>query len=115
MKRVSAIARVRRAQAELAAAEAAFAKSALPWQRKLQRHRSAFTLLGGFASGLALTLLPPHWWARAGATVGTIAATVARSALTPALIGAVISRIRRDEEVQPEQIPQATTTAPAVN
>jgi hypothetical protein len=108
MKRVSAVARVRLAQAELVAAEAELAKSARPWRRNLQQHRGALTLAGGFVSGLALTLLPPGWWARAGATVGSAAAMLARSALTPAMIGAVISRIRRDDEATPTAASAAT-------
>ncbi len=101
MKRASVVAKVHLAQAELSAAEAELAKSARPWQRNLQQHRGALTLAGGFVSGLALTLLPPRWWARAGATVGAAAATMARSALTPAVIGAVIARIRRDDAANP--------------
>jgi hypothetical protein len=109
MKRITAAARVRQAQAELAVAERELAKSALPWRRHLQRHRSALTLFGGFASGLALTLLPSRWWERTGALVGSMAAGVARSAFTPAIIGAVIAQIRRGDDVDPP------VTSPAAN
>lgn len=89
--------RVSRAQAELAAAERELVKSA-PWQRQLQRHQSAITLIGGFSAGLALALLPPRWWERAGATLGAAAASTARSALAPAIAGAVLSHVLRSEE-----------------
>jgi hypothetical protein len=106
-KRTSAAARVRQAQAELALAERELAKSARPWRRRLQRHRSALVLFGGFTSGLALTLFPPHWWARIGAAVGATAAGAARSALTPAVVGAVLSRMRRSDQHLADSTPEA--------
>ncbi|MDR3386080.1 MAG: hypothetical protein P4L92_03435 [Rudaea sp.] len=101
MKRITAVARVRQAEAELAAAERELERSALPWRRRLQRHRGAVTIFGGFVGGLALTLLPSRWWARVGALVGASAAGIARSALTPALIGAVVSQIRHGGDTRP--------------
>ena len=97
MKRISAVTRVRMAEAELACAERALVASAQPWRWRLQRHRSALILCGGFASGLALTFFPPRWWARIGAFAGSTAATVARSAFTPAVMGAVIAHFRRGD------------------
>lgn len=98
MKRPSAAARVRLAQAELAVAQRELAKTARPWRQRLQRHRKAVILMSGFASGLALTLLPPRWWARIGSAAGATAAGAARSAFTPAVVGAVISRLRRGDD-----------------
>jgi hypothetical protein len=96
MKRVSATTRVRLAEANLACAERALVESARPWRVHLRKHRSALILVGGFASGLALTFFPPRWWARIGAFAGATAATAARSAFTPAIVGAVMAQFRRD-------------------
>lgn len=98
MKRTSAAARVRRAQAELAAAESALEKNALPWRRRWRKDRGALAILGGFTGGLALALLPPRWWARVGAVVGATAAAAARSALIPAVVGAMLSQVRRSDK-----------------
>jgi hypothetical protein len=103
MKRASARARVRQAQAELAAAELELEKSSRPWRMRLHRHRNAVVLLGGFTGGMALTLLPTHWWTRVGATLGTIAATAARSMLTPAVLGAALEQVRA--KPQPDAAP----------
>ena len=97
MKRTSPAARVRRAQAELAAAECELRNSLKPWRQRLQRHGGAIVLCSGFVSGAALAFLPPRWWARVGAVLGATAASAARSALTPALIGAALSRMRRSD------------------
>jgi hypothetical protein len=102
---MSAARRVSSAQAELAAAERDLAKSLLPWQRPLHQHRSAITLIGGFSAGLALALLPSRWWARAGAALGTTAASTARSALAPAIIGALLSHMLNREDASPKVAP----------
>ena len=96
MKRVSAAARVSLAETELACAERALVESARPWRTRLRKHRNALILGGGFAGGLALTFFPPRWWARIGAFAGATAATAARSAFTPAIVGAVMAQFRRD-------------------
>jgi hypothetical protein len=101
----SAALRMSQAQAELAAAEREFVKSARPWQRQLQQHQSAITLISGFSAGLALALFPPRWWARAGATLGSAAASTARSALAPAIVGAVLSHVLRSEEASRKTAP----------
>jgi hypothetical protein len=97
MKRMSAATRVRLAEANLACAERALIQSAQPWRVRLRKHRNALILGGGFASGLALTFLPPRWWARIGAFAGASAATAARSAFTPAIVGAVMAQFRRGD------------------
>lgn len=94
---MSAAARVRQARSELAAAESALASSARPWWRRVQSHRGALAGTGGFALGLALTLLPLRWWTKAGAATGAAAAAAARSALLPMIIGAALSQKRQPE------------------
>jgi hypothetical protein len=98
MKIASAAARVRMAEANLVSAERALVASARPWRWRMQRHRSALLLCGGFASGLALTFFPRPWWARIGAFAGAAAATAARSAFTPGIIGALLAHIRRGND-----------------
>jgi len=107
----TAAARVRQAQAELALAEFELAKSTTSLRHDLDRHRNSLVLFGGFATGLALTFLPPGWWARIGATVGATAAGLARSALTPAVIGALLARVQRSDASAPE--PTTAGTIPA--
>ena len=106
-KRASPAARVRAAQVHLAAAEQELAASAQPWWRRIRRHRGAIAAVGGLSSGMALTLLPPRWWARFGAALGTAAALMARSSLTPALIGAALAQLRRGDGNKPESTPAA--------
>ena len=97
MKKPSAAAQVRMAEAELASAKRALIASARPWHWRMQRHRGALIVCGGFVSGLALTFFPPRWWARMGAFAGATAATAARSAFTPAVITAVLAHFRRSD------------------
>jgi len=89
-------ARVEAAQAELAAAETNLAHTVEPWGAKLRAHRTALVLAGGFATGLAVALLPTRWWGRIGALAGSIAGTVgaaaAKSFVTPAVMGAALAR-----------------------
>ncbi|HET8941290.1 MAG TPA: hypothetical protein VFN13_04810 [Rudaea sp.] len=88
--------RVRAARTQLEAAERELALSSRPWLERLQKHRQALTVAGGFISGLALVVLPSRWWARAGAVAGASAASVARSVLTPMLMGAALAWLRPD-------------------
>ena len=89
-------ARVAAAEAELAAAETNLAHTVQPWHAKLRRHRTALLLTGGFATGLAVVLIPTRWWGRIGALAGSIAGTVgaaaAKSFVTPAVMGAALAR-----------------------
>ena len=93
MNATSAAARVREAQAELARAEYNLAQTAELWRRGLRRHRTAVLLGSGFASGLAVSLLPVRWWGRIGAVVGSVGAAAARSFLTPAFLGAAVGKL----------------------
>jgi hypothetical protein len=103
----TAAARASRAQAELAAAERDLTKTLLPRQRPLQQHRRAITLISGFSAGLALALLPPRWWAGVGAALGKTAASTARSALAPAIVGAVLSHLLSGEDPSRKAAPAA--------
>lgn len=108
MKPTSAAARVRVAQAELAAAEISLEKNALPLQQRWRKDRGALAIFGGFTGGLALALLPPRWWGRVGAVVGATAAAAARSALTPVVVGAMLSQARcNDKPAQAISTPAA--------
>ena len=94
----SAKERVRKAEAELARAENNIERSAKPLRSQLEDHRVATILIGGFATGVALTLLPTRWWGRIGAAFGTVfgtlSAAAARSLLTPAFLGAAVTKMR---------------------
>jgi len=90
----SAQARVRRAEAELAAAQLHLEHSARPWRERVVAHRAESIMLAGFATGMALALLPTRWWGRIGAVFGTVTAAAARSLLTPAVIGAAVTKMR---------------------
>ena len=99
--------RVHQAEAELAAAETNLERSAKPLRSQLQEHRVAAILIGGFATGVALTLLPTRWWGRIGATFGTVFGTLgaaaARSLLTPAFMGAAVGRMSGKKSEQPSE------------
>jgi hypothetical protein len=101
----SAKKRVLKAEAELASAELALHISTRPWRAYTQQHEVAAILLGGLASGFALALLPPRWWAAVGALAGRTVALLARSTLAPALVGAAVTRIKRHDGAA--QQPQA--------
>jgi len=54
------------------------------------RHRLSWLIGGGLLGGLALAILPPKRWAQAGALLlGGGARRLMRSALAPALLGAL--------------------------
>jgi len=75
--------RQRLAAAEQAAlaAQRGLLSSWQPWRETLRAHRTAALLGGGFAAGLALTLLPLRWWSHTGAWVFRFAARAARQSL----------------------------------
>jgi hypothetical protein len=98
MKRITPANRVRQARIRVTQAENELVQSALPWRQTLRKHQSAVAICGGFTSGLALALLPPSYWGRFGAAFGATAAWVARSALAPPLIGALLSQLRSSGE-----------------
>jgi hypothetical protein len=84
--------RIRLAEAELDAAQAALTRDTVPLRSSLRRHRGALIVGGGLISGFALCWLPTRLWARVGAIVGGGAAMAARSMITPMIAGALMSR-----------------------
>ncbi|HSE13859.1 MAG TPA: hypothetical protein VLB69_14595 [Rudaea sp.] len=84
--------RIRKARAELASAHAGIERDIAPWRRALNRRRMAWIVAGGFVGGFALSWLPPRLWARIGAVVGSSAAVMARSLVTPMIAGALLAR-----------------------
>ena len=84
--------RIRTARAELDSARAGIERDIAPWRRSFERRRTAWLVAGGFAGGFALSFLPPRVWARIGALVGSSAAVVARSLVTPMIAGALLAR-----------------------
>jgi hypothetical protein len=94
MKPSSAQARVGEAQIKLAIAELQLEKSSRPLRARLRAHRAAVIVVGGFTSGLALSLLPVRWWGHIGSALAKIAAGVARSALAPTLAGAAMAQVK---------------------
>jgi hypothetical protein len=93
----SAKKRVLKAEAELATAELALRNNTRPLREYAHEHQVATIILGGFASGFALALLPLRWWAAVGALAGRTVALAARSTLAPALVGAAVTRIKRHD------------------
>lgn len=93
MKRENASQRVRRAQRELSVAQECLESNVDAWQAWTRKRRLAIAAGSGFASGIALTLLPTRWWARIGALTAESAAVAARSLLLPFLVGAVLGKI----------------------
>jgi len=69
------------AERDAIAAQRALRANLQPWRQTLDAHRTAALLGGGFASGLALALLPIRWWSRAGALAFRLAAHTARMPL----------------------------------
>jgi hypothetical protein len=84
--------RIRKATAELAVATSGIKRDLTPLREAFNRRRTTWIVAGGFASGMALALLPPRLWARIGALTGGGAALVARSMLTPIIAGALMAR-----------------------
>lgn len=85
-------ARIREARAELDSALVVLQRGIRPWRRSFERRRTAWLVAGGFASGFALSFLPPRLWAKVGGLVGSGAALMARSLVTPMIAGAVLGR-----------------------
>lgn len=84
--------RIRTARAELDSAHAGIERGIAPWRRSFERRRTAWIVAGGFAGGFALSFLPPRLWARIGSLVGSSAAVMARSLVTPMIAGALLAR-----------------------
>lgn len=107
MNRDKARARVQCAQLELDAAEKQLAACWRPWRERLHRQRLPLLIGGGLLGGLALALVPPRIWANVGASLFGNSARVARSALGPSVVGALLAAIQRsvrfDRVVAPDR------------
>jgi hypothetical protein len=88
-----------RVRAEAAAhnvvvARARFSRDAAPLRAAFERHRSAWIVGAGLASGFALAFLPRRLWSGVGAVIGGTTAIVARSVVAPMIAGAIVARER---------------------
>lgn len=93
MTRPTARARVRRARQELDQAESQLATGWQRWRDRLERHRLGVLIGTGLLSGIALTTVSTQRWSRVGAAVFGSGAWLARSAVGPALIGALYTSL----------------------
>jgi len=94
MNRSSARARVRRARVELDAAEQQLAAGWQPWRARFRNHRLSALIGAGLLGGFAAATVPPKHWARLGAAVFGGAAWLTRSAIGPAVLGALWTRVQ---------------------
>jgi len=82
------------AQDRLEAARSKFRHVAAPWRAVFARHRTAWLVAGGFAGGLAVSMLPRGFWSKFGRLLGSTGAVVARAMFVPALARALAERDR---------------------
>ena len=95
--------RMRKATAELTAAQTGIERRLAPWREAFNRRPTAWILAGGFAGGMAMAWLPRRAWARIGAVAGSCAGIVARSVLTPMIAGAFLARKQPSASVADQQ------------
>lgn len=93
MSRTGARARVLRARMELDEAERQLELRWQPWRERLRRHRLALLIGGGLLGGIALATVAPKRWSRVGAALFGGSARLARSAVGPAVLGALWTSI----------------------
>lgn len=96
-------ARADTAQRTVVATRARLAHDAAPLRAAFERHRAAWIIGGGLASGFALALLPRRLWSGLGALLGGTTAIVVRSVVAPMIAGAIVAHNR----------PAAVAEAPA--
>ena len=89
MSRHGAHARAQRTRVTRDQAEQRLATHRQPRRERPGRHRLSWLIGGGLLGGFALAMLPPKRWARAGALLFGGGARLMRSALGPALLGAL--------------------------
>lgn len=99
--------RVRQARIELDLAQQELDQSWQPWRESLRRNKANLVIGGGLVSGLALATLPPRVWSRLGAALFGGTAWLARSKLSPALLGAFFAGL--------QTVPAAPKSAAAEN
>jgi len=109
MNRNSARARVRRAQVELDAAERQFAAHWQPWRGRFRKHRLSVLIGTGLLGGLAAATVPPKHWAHLGAAVFGGAAWLARSAIGPAVLGALWARVQSQPSARAQAASPSTS------
>jgi len=105
MTRDNARARMHRARIEFDEAEQQFAAHWQPWHERMRRHRLSLLIGGGLLGGLALATVSPKHWSRVGAALFGGGAWLARSAIGPAVLGALWTNI---------QSPRSTLTPASV-
>jgi hypothetical protein len=91
---MKARARVHCAQVQLDAAEKQLAARWQPLAERISQHRLSLLIGGGLLGGLALTAVPTKLWARIGAALFGGSAWIARSAIGPAVFGALWTSIQ---------------------
>jgi len=94
MNRDKARVRVHRAQLQLDAAEEQLAARWPPLAERMGQHRFSLLVGGGLLGGLALTAVPTKTWAQIGAALFGGSAWIARSAVGPAVFGALWTSIQ---------------------
>jgi len=82
------------AQRAVLAARARVRRDMAPLRAAFERHRNAWIVGGGLASGFALAFLPRRLWSGVGAVLGGTTALVARSVVAPMIAGAIVARER---------------------
>jgi len=79
---------------ELDAAEQQLAAGWQPWRAGFRNHRLSALIGAGLLGGFAAATVPPKHWARLGAAVFGGAAWLTRSAIGPAVLGALWTRVQ---------------------
>ncbi|MEO8803047.1 MAG: hypothetical protein ABI304_03535 [Rudaea sp.] len=106
MKQVAAREPVRRARQGMDQAEGQLATGWRQRREKLERHRLGVLIGAGLLSGIALTTVSPQRWSGVGAAVFGSGAWLARSAVGPALIGALLTSIFSRPKARDRDAPQ---------
>ncbi|HEY8011896.1 MAG TPA: hypothetical protein VIE67_12960 [Rudaea sp.] len=88
----SAAERVRTAQTELDMAHLTLVRDTTPIRASFRRHPIAWIVTGGLLGGFALSWLPTRLWTKIDATIAGGGALLARSLLTPLIVGALSPR-----------------------
>ena len=92
MDSTAAAARPARAHAQPGRAKRKSVTRSPSLRERLDRHRLALLAGGGLAGGLALATVSPGYWRCAGALLFGGAASLTRSPIGPALLGALLVR-----------------------
>lgn len=85
-------ARLKAARSEIAPAQIALQRDLAAVRAWAGRHRGMLVTASGFLGGIALSALPRRFWRGIGGAAAAIAATMARSLLTPMIAGAFLAK-----------------------